>query len=171
MNQFTRLAIICGALVLGLSNAYAQVVGEKAKLSHVELFDGNRFDPKSIEGKPTLVYFWASWCPFCRREMSLLEKYYQSYKAKGFEIGAINFRDKPENARKLIDLVKPITFPVGTINDDWKSDYPKIHATPTWMLLDRKGIIRKVIEGQEVITGGWFEGLESDLKKIVAEEN
>ncbi|MES2942748.1 MAG: TlpA disulfide reductase family protein [Pseudomonadota bacterium] len=169
MLYVMRLVLSCCLLLTAVSNVYSQVVGEKAKLNSVELFDGTRFDPKSIEGKPTLVYFWASWCPFCRREMKSLEKHYQSYKDNGFSIVAINFRDKPANARALIDSVKPISFTVGSINDDWRSDYPKLYGTPTWMLLDRKGIIRKVIVGEEVITGGWLDGLESDLKKIVAE--
>ena len=166
----TKFALAAWCLILSINgSAYAQTVGDKAKLSHVELFDGTQFDPKTIEGRPTLVYFWASWCPLCRKEMTSLEKRYQAYKDTGFVIVAINFRDKIENAKALIESVKPISFPVGSINDDWRSDYPALHGTPTWMLLDKKGIIRKVIVGQEVINGGWFDGLESDLKKVVAE--
>lgn len=167
--MWTRVLFTVCAL-LALTSVQAQTVGEKAKLNHVDLFDGTRFDPKSIEGKPTLIYFWASWCPFCRREMTLLEKRYQAYKDKGFTIVAINFRDKTEKALALIESVKPISFPVGSINDNWLKDYPKLYGTPTWLLLDRKGIIRKVIVGQEVISGGFFDGLESDLKKVIAEE-
>lgn len=156
-------------IFLTLTNVQAQTVGEKAKLNHVDLFDGTRFDPKSIEGKPTLVYFWASWCPFCRRELPMLEKRFQTYKDKGFNVIAINFRDEPAKARALIDTVRPISFLVGDINENWRSDYPKLHGTPTWMLLDKRGIIRKVVMGREVITGGWLDGLEDDLKKVVAE--
>ena len=146
--------------------AHAQSVGEKAKLNHVVLFDGSRFDPATVAGKPTLVYFWASWCPRCRNEMKSLEKYHQSYKDRGLNIVAINFRDKTANARALIESVRPISFPVGIINDDWKSDYPSIHGTPTWFLLDKQGVIRKVIVGREIID----EALEGELKKVLAEE-
>lgn len=163
------VAMILCLLVSAFTVAQAQVVGEKARLSRVELFDGTRFDPKTIEGQPTLVYFWASWCPRCRNEMKSLEKHYQSYKDRGFTIIAVNFRDKIVNAKALIESVKPISFPVGSINDEWRSDYPQLQGTPTWMLLDRKGIIRKVVVGREVITGGWLDDLEPDLKKIVAE--
>lgn len=96
-----RAAIV--TLCLSLSVAYplqAQTVGEKAKLNSVELFDGTRLDPATLAGKPTLVYFWASWCPRCRNEMKSLEKHYKSYKDKGFTIVAVNFRDKIE-MRKL----------------------------------------------------------------------
>lgn len=154
---------------LAFSVVQAQTVGEKAKLSHVDLYDGTRFDPKSIEGKPTLVYFWASWCPFCRRELPMLEKRFQAYKDRGFNVIAINFRDEPAKAKALIDTVRPISYLVGDINENWRSDYPKLHGTPTWMLLNKKGIIRKVVMGREVITGGWLDGLEDDLKKVVAE--
>src|SRR5437016_1290872 len=98
--MFIRVTSIltCLFFLLAPYSLHAQVVGEKAKLSSVTLFDGTRFDPKTIEGKPTLVYFWASWCPRCRNEMKSLEKHYQSYKERGFTIVAVNFRDKIENA-------------------------------------------------------------------------
>lgn len=50
---------ICIALVLafGSASVHALAVGDKAKLNRVELFDGTKFDPKSVESSPTLVYF------------------------------------------------------------------------------------------------------------------
>jgi hypothetical protein len=37
-------------------------------------------------------------------------------------------------------------------------------------LLDRKGVIRKVIVGEEIISGGWGDGLKGDLEKVLAEK-
>lgn len=166
--MWNRLAFVL-CVLLAMSPVQAQTVGEKAKLNHVDLFDGTRFDPKTVEGKPTLIYFWASWCPLCRQELRGLEKRYQANKDKGFTIVAINFRDKTENAKALIESIKPISFPVGSINDDWKSDYPKLRGTPTWMLLDKRGMIRKVVVG-ELSIEGWHDALEGELKKVIAEE-
>ncbi len=148
---------------------FAQTVGEKAKLNNIVTFDGAQFDPKVLDGKPTLLYFWASWCPICRREMVELEKHYQAYKDKGFNVLAVNFRDEEPKARAMIESVKPISYTVGSINDEWKRDYPTLRATPTWYLLDKNGVIRKVIVGQEIISGGWFDGLVGELKKVTAE--
>lgn len=166
--MWIRFVVVFFAFVM-MAPLQAQTVGEKAKLNHVDLYDGTRFDPKTVEGKPTLIYFWASWCPICRRELPMLEKRFQSYKDKGLNVIAINFRDEPAKAKALINTVRPISFPVGDINENWRGDYPKLYGTPTWILLDKKGIIRKVVVGQEVITGGWFDGLEDDLKKVLAE--
>lgn len=102
--------------------------------------------------------------------MPEIEKHYQMFKDKGFKVVAINFRDEPAPARRMIEDVKPITFPVGTINDEWRSDYPNLKGTPTWFLLDGQGTIRKVIEGQQVITGGWLDGLKGELRKMLPEK-
>lgn len=164
-------ALILLALIANLSNsAYAQQVGEKAKLSDVALFDGSKFDPKSVEGKPTLIYFWASWCPICYSEMPQIEKHYQTFKDKGFNVLAINFRDKRVDAERMLERVKPISFPVGVINEEWRNEYPRIHGTPTWFLLDQQGVIKKVVVGKQTITGGWFDGLKGDLEKILPKE-
>lgn len=133
------------------------------------MFDGSKFDPETTKGKVTLLYFWASWCPICRQEIPVIEKHYQTYKDKGFVVLGVNFRDKEEKARELLTQVGPVTYPNGKISDDYRSDYPKLHGTPTWYLIDRKGIIRKVVIGQTTITGGWLDGLKKELEAALAE--
>ena len=81
-----RTVVYTAILILCLGSAQAQNVGEKAKLSNVELFDGSKFDAKSEEGKPTVIYFWASWCPICHSEMPNIEKHYQTFKDRGFNV-------------------------------------------------------------------------------------
>ena len=147
---------------------YGQAVGEKAPLHSLALFDGSRFDPDSVKGKVTLLYFWASWCPYCRKEMPVIQKHYVANRDQGFTVLAINFRDKEELARKMLQDVAPIDFAVGKITPEYLNDYPKVHGTPTWYLIDRSGNIRKVIAGQSVISGGWLDGLKDELEAALA---
>src|SRR5689334_1369758 len=148
----------------------AQALGDKAKLHNVVLFDGSRFDPQTVAGKVTLLYFWASWCPICRKEMPIVQKHYMTYRDQGFTVLGINFRDKEENAKALVRDVAPIDFPVGVINDEYRSDYPQLYGTPTWYLIDRSGIMMKIVIGQQTITGGWFDGLKEELEVALAEK-
>ena len=167
----TALMRVLVAFLFALSSggAHAQAIGEPAKLNSIKLFDGSQFDPDTVKGKVMLLYFWASWCPICRKEMPNVEKHYLTYKDQGFTVLAVNFRDKEEKARQLLLEVAPIDYPVGTITDEYRSDYPKLYGTPTWYLIDRKGVIRKVIIGQQTITGGWFDGLKKELETALAE--
>jgi thiol-disulfide isomerase/thioredoxin len=49
--------------------------------------DGNRIELSKWIGKqPTVVNFWGTWCPPCRREIPELVKLYQEYHPKGVEI-------------------------------------------------------------------------------------
>ena len=36
--------------------------------------------------KPTVVVFWETWCPHCRREVPKLQRVYRSYKDKGMQL-------------------------------------------------------------------------------------
>lgn len=164
------LPLFLAALGLEFSDiALAQSVGDIAKLNNIKLFDGAQFDAESVKGKVTLLYFWASWCPICRKEMPTVEKHYLTYRDRGFTVLAINFRDKEENAKALLAEVAPIDYPVATITDAYRSDYPKLYGTPTWYLIDRKGVIRKTVIGQQTITGGWFDGLTKELETALSE--
>jgi peroxiredoxin len=37
------------------------------------LIDGRPFDLASLRGHPTVVYFWATWCPVCAAQASALD--------------------------------------------------------------------------------------------------
>ena len=57
---------------------------------------GQQFDPQSLEGKPIVINFFASWCDPCKREMSEIER--------------INSRSyKPELASQYLDDLN-VTF-------------------------------------------------------------
>ncbi|MCB8839197.1 DsbE family thiol:disulfide interchange protein [Aurantimonas sp. VKM B-3413] len=51
------------------------------------------------DGRPVLVNVFASWCAPCREEHPLLM---QLARDKRFRLVAINYKDKPENARKFL---------------------------------------------------------------------
>ena len=57
------------------------------------------FDTATFDGKVTLVNVWASWCAPCRVEHPLLMQLAQDDR---FQIAGLNYKDRPENARRFL---------------------------------------------------------------------
>ncbi len=87
---------------------------ERTALPDVTLptLQGKPLSLRDLKGRVILVNFFATWCLPCQWEMPLMEKLYQSYKAKGFSVVAISL-DK-EGAAVVAPFVreKKLTYPV-----------------------------------------------------------
>ena len=62
--------------------------------------DGNIFNyPESLE-KPTIILFWATWCPYCKALMPHLQSIIDEYPGQ-VQVLALNFKDDDDPALYL----------------------------------------------------------------------
>jgi thiol-disulfide isomerase/thioredoxin len=91
--------------------------------------------------KLTMLLFWESDCPHCRQSMPEFVRLYEKYKSEGFTVVAASLDHDPVLWKKFIDdnhlTWININLPQTTTS---YSDY-FIQATPTTVLIDKKGII------------------------------
>jgi len=122
-------------------------VGDAAKLKTV-LLDGKPVALDQLKGKVVMVNFWATWCPTCKADMPQWQKFYDTYKDKGFELIAVSI-DEDEKLLRSVCKERGFTFPVAWRFDDKTDDnFGDIIGTPTLYIVDKTGKVAWMKRGR-----------------------
>ncbi len=119
--------------------ASAVDTGKPAPAWHGTDFSGETVDfPAVIAGKPTVMIFWATWCPYCNALMPYLGQIQKDYGADKINIIAINAKERGigDPAAYVADL----DFSVIDVaeGDDIAEKY-SVNFIPGLMIVDGDG--------------------------------
>jgi thiol-disulfide isomerase/thioredoxin len=64
----------------------------------------------SLQGRPLVLNFWATWCPPCVREMPELDRFYRGHRAQGWQVLGLA-ADNAVAVREFLARA-PVAFPV-----------------------------------------------------------
>jgi cytochrome c biogenesis protein CcmG/thiol:disulfide interchange protein DsbE len=112
-----------------------------------------------------LLRFWADWCPYCRYEMPVIEKYYRKLNKEGFLVLAVNVKQSAEVALAFTAQLD-VTFPVPLDPDGKMARRYGVYAIPTNFLIDRQGIIREILIGEVFKEEKFMRDLLKDYFKM-----
>ena len=111
--------------------------------------NGKEITSKDLEGKITLINFWATDCPGCINEMPGLIETYEQYNDKGLEIIAVAMHYDPPS--RVISYSKNNKLPFPVVLDSNKeimNKFNNIKLTPTTVILDHDGYVKNTIIGE-----------------------
>jgi len=113
----------------------------------VTLTDGRVLTSEALRGKVVLVNFWATWCPYCRKEKPVIDDFWQDYRSRGFEVVSISVDDP---ADKIAEWMKDkdYAFMAAPSNDSVAAAFGHVASVPTSFIVDVDGRIRHKIAGQ-----------------------
>ncbi|OGW20583.1 MAG: thiol-disulfide oxidoreductase [Nitrospinae bacterium RIFCSPLOWO2_12_FULL_47_7] len=102
---------------------------------------GGTVNLSEYRGKVVFINFWATWCATCKVEMPSMEKLYQRFKNRGFEMLTISV-DKDRSLIEPFMKEYNLSFPVLLDPDSQvaKRKY-KTTGVPETFILNRDGII------------------------------
>ncbi|MFQ5681348.1 MAG: peroxiredoxin family protein [Candidatus Omnitrophota bacterium] len=116
---------------------------------------GENISLKGLRGKDVILFFWASWCPNCLREISVMNDIYRKLEKDNTRLLAISVGEDPDKIRRFAQRRK-LDFPVFLDGDQVVASSYRIFGIPTYFVVDKQGEIR--------FRGHYFPG---DYKKYV----
>jgi thiol-disulfide isomerase/thioredoxin len=65
----------------------------------------------SLQGRPLVINFWATWCPPCVEEMPLIDAFYRQNKQYGWQVVGLAI-DQPSRVRQFLSQF-PMSYTIG----------------------------------------------------------
>ena len=89
-------------------------VGSALVLPEVPLLDGGTFLPVQAEGQVLVLYWWASWCPFCAQQSPLIDEFWRTHRERGLRLVGLTIDRKPEDASAYL-AKRGYVFPAAMV--------------------------------------------------------
>jgi cytochrome c biogenesis protein CcmG/thiol:disulfide interchange protein DsbE len=94
--------------------------------------------PDDADGHPSILFFWASWCPYCHAVMPFLQGIVEDYAEHGVTVYAINFKDDADPVEYMSE--KGYDFVVLPLGDLVADEYG-VFSSPGILVVDGDGIV------------------------------
>jgi thiol-disulfide isomerase/thioredoxin len=153
MNGTRRrfVGALLGAQALAAIAAHAQssgpAVGSRLALVDLPLLEGGWFRAAQADRQVVVVYWWASWCPFCAEMTPSIEKLWRSQRDRGLAVLGISI-DKNGAAPTEYRRRHGYTFPSTLYSPSVERVLPYPGTVPVLWVSDRSGRVVVAEKGQ-----------------------
>jgi cytochrome c biogenesis protein CcmG/thiol:disulfide interchange protein DsbE len=100
----------------------------------------------SLKGHVTILDFWASWCPPCRREMPELAELARRYRDRGVRVIGVNREPHDLAAAKAALKAADPDF-VSVLDNKGLGERIGLMSLPTTLVVDPQGVVRHIHMG------------------------
>lgn len=114
--------------------------------ARTQLLDGSQRSAVDWQGKPLLVVFWATHCPFCRRHNANLHQLMQQ-NPDGPTVLAVSLDRDPAVVRRYMDR-HGYRFDVTLDETVWRQALPVRRVIPTTVPISAQGQLGQVVPGE-----------------------
>jgi thiol-disulfide isomerase/thioredoxin len=135
------------------------LLGSTLAVPALTLLDGSAWGPDQAQGKVLVVYWWASWCPFCAEQSPHMDALWRMHRSQGLALMALSIDKQPAAASAHLKA-KGYGFPVAMATQA-AAVWPKPRGLPVVVVRGRDG---KVVYAE---SGSLFPEDVQGLKKFL----
>lgn len=114
--------------------------GDKAPDFTAEMLDGSTVTLSALQNKPTLLIFWATWCPPCRAELAHLQEGVIDVFGDAINVLPLSRGEKREVVEEYIAKMG-YTFAVGLDSDQKAYNLYASNYIPRCFVIDTDGTV------------------------------
>jgi thiol-disulfide isomerase/thioredoxin len=126
---------------------------------------GNSISLADYQGKPVILHFWATWCPYCKKLQPKLVELEEKYKKSGVEIVAISFNED-DGAHPQDSITQRGYKFITAVQGDKVAQQYGVKGTPTTFFINRSGNVIFKSSSSNVAD----PRLELAIKEIIKED-
>jgi thiol-disulfide isomerase/thioredoxin len=138
--------------------------------------DGEEYSLADFRGRPVVLSFFTTWCPYCAEELPILEKLYREYQDKAsLVILGIDLQESKDLVVRFIERLG-VSFPVLLDQRGEAASAYRILGLPTLFFINPEGQVADMILGgsNEAVVRRklesilWFRGLVmAEIRNLV----
>ncbi len=115
--------------------------------SGIALMNGEELHARDLQGKLLVLEYWATWCPFCARQMPHLEELYKKQRGQGLVVLGLSV---DREAAEVPAYIKKhgVSFPVAWLSAELSRQLPKPAGLPVTIVIGRDGRVKMAEAGE-----------------------
>lgn len=134
------ILLLIGMLFVGSAAAETQS-NELMPAWQLKKQDGTIVKSSDYQGKPLILHFWATWCPYCKKLQPGLDKLSKQYQDQGLEVLGVSIQENV-SAKPQTELEKRgLSLQTVVNGESLAFDVFDIKGTPTTIFIGPDGKI------------------------------
>jgi thiol-disulfide isomerase/thioredoxin len=146
----------------GARKAHAELEGKPMPKLEVSDWANGEVKPDDLKGKVIIVDFYATWCGPCMAAIPHNNELLKKYKDQGLAIVGVCTSSEGQDQMEKTVKDRGIEYPTAKDPGEKSSKAYAVQYYPTYVLIDRKGIVRAI--------GLQPDHVETVVQKLLAEK-
>lgn len=159
LAQFSAIGLLASGVGIGPAWGQSDAASQEAKapplpaegtriqVPALNFFDGSSFAANQTKGRITVLYWWASTCPFCAQQSPEMQLLWNAQRSRGLQFVGLSVDKKAADAQAYLQK-RGYTWPSAWVSPEIHKALPKPRGLPITLVLGRDSQVLQAEKGQ-----------------------